>query len=131
MPTCHTPESLPPTRPVRAAGVWHRTVVYEAAPHGFFRFGADWEPGSDDAWHRILQFTGVSGHSGTLQGDVVWWESASDRRSAALDDRGFAVAMRWLVKDFGRRTPSIPSAYVHAGSYARYLHPLAAALTHL
>jgi carboxymethylenebutenolidase len=109
-------DSLRLDHDLTVAGVSHRTVVYEAAPHGFFRFGAGWERESDDAWRRILEFTGVAEDSGTLQEDVVWWEPGSDRRPAALDELGFAGAMRWLVEDFGRRTPSMQARYGFSGT---------------
>jgi len=47
-------------RALDAAGVPHRTVVYDGAPHSFFdRKAADYADASDDAWRQILDFTGV------------------------------------------------------------------------
>ena len=43
-----------------AAGVEHRTVVYEDAPHSFFdRKATDFAEVSEDAWRQVLDFTGV------------------------------------------------------------------------
>lgn len=43
-----------------AAGVPHRTVVYEGAPHSFFdRKAADFADASDATWHEILTFVGA------------------------------------------------------------------------
>jgi carboxymethylenebutenolidase len=47
-------------RALDAAGVPHRTVVYDGAPHSFFdRKAADHADASDDAWRQILGFMGV------------------------------------------------------------------------
>jgi len=41
-----------------AAGIQHRTVVYDDAPHSFFdRKAADFADASDAAWREILDFT--------------------------------------------------------------------------
>lgn len=43
-----------------AAGVEHRTVVYEDAPHSFFdRKATDHAEASADAWRQVLDFIGV------------------------------------------------------------------------
>jgi carboxymethylenebutenolidase len=44
-----------------AAGVEHRTVVYEDAPHSFFdRKAADYARESADAWREMLGFIGAA-----------------------------------------------------------------------
>lgn len=49
-------------RALDSAGVEHRTVVYEGAPHSFFdRKAADHADASAAAWDEILRFTGVAG----------------------------------------------------------------------
>ena len=48
-------------RALESAGVEHRTVVYEDAPHSFFdRKAADHADASAAAWDEILRFTGVT-----------------------------------------------------------------------
>jgi carboxymethylenebutenolidase len=48
-------------RALDAAGVQHRTVVYEGAPHSFFdRKQADFADASADAWSQVLDFMGVA-----------------------------------------------------------------------
>ncbi|MEV4638433.1 dienelactone hydrolase family protein [Actinoplanes sp. NPDC049548] len=43
------------------AGVPHEMYVYDGAPHSFFdRSAAAWRDACDDAWRRILAFTGVA-----------------------------------------------------------------------
>lgn len=43
-----------------SAGVAHRTVVYEGAPHSFFdRRAADYADASADAWRQVLDFVGI------------------------------------------------------------------------
>jgi len=43
-----------------AAGVEHRTVVYEGAPHSFFdRRATEYAEASADAWRQVLDFIGV------------------------------------------------------------------------
>ena len=43
-----------------AAGIEHRTVVYEDAPHSFFdRKATDFADESADAWRQVLDFIGV------------------------------------------------------------------------
>jgi carboxymethylenebutenolidase len=43
-----------------AAGVEHRSVVYEDAPHSFFdRKATDYAEASGDAWRQVLDFIGV------------------------------------------------------------------------
>jgi carboxymethylenebutenolidase len=43
-----------------AAGVSNQIVVYEGAPHSFFdRRAAEHRQASDDAWRRVLAFTGA------------------------------------------------------------------------
>ena len=45
---------------LRDAGVEHRSVVYEGAPHSFFdRRAADHAGASEDAWRQVLEFMGV------------------------------------------------------------------------
>ena len=49
-------------RALEGAGVEHRTVVYEGAPHSFFdRKAADHADASAAAWDEILRFMGVTG----------------------------------------------------------------------
>ena len=49
-------------RALESAGVEHRTVVYEGAPHSFFdRKAADHADASAAAWDEILGFLGVTG----------------------------------------------------------------------
>jgi carboxymethylenebutenolidase len=49
-------------RSLDAAGVEHRTVVYEGAPHSFFdRKATDFADASASAWDEMLRFMGVSG----------------------------------------------------------------------
>jgi carboxymethylenebutenolidase len=44
-----------------AAGVEHRSIVYEGAPHSFFdRKSADFADASADAWRQMLDFIGVT-----------------------------------------------------------------------
>ncbi|HYI65428.1 MAG TPA: dienelactone hydrolase family protein [Candidatus Limnocylindrales bacterium] len=51
-------------RALDSAGVEHRTVVYEGAPHSFFdRKAEDFADASDGAWHEMLAFMGVTGGS--------------------------------------------------------------------
>lgn len=48
-------------RALDAAGVTHRSIVYEGAPHSFFdRKAADFSDASHDAWRQMLDFMGVS-----------------------------------------------------------------------
>jgi carboxymethylenebutenolidase len=48
-------------RALDAAGVQHRTVVYDGAPHSFFdRKQAEFADASADAWRQVLDFMGVS-----------------------------------------------------------------------
>jgi carboxymethylenebutenolidase len=43
-----------------SAGVAHRTVVYDGAPHSFFdRHAADYADASADAWRQVLDFVGI------------------------------------------------------------------------
>lgn len=43
-----------------AAGVEHRTVVYDGAPHSFFdRRATEYAEASADAWRQVLDFTGT------------------------------------------------------------------------
>jgi len=45
-----------------AAGVEHRSVVYDGAPHSFFdRKATDYAEASADAWRQMLEFIGVAG----------------------------------------------------------------------
>ncbi len=45
-----------------AAGVEHRSVVYDRAPHSFFdRKATDYAEASADAWRQMLEFIGVAG----------------------------------------------------------------------
>ncbi len=47
-------------RALDAAGVEHRTVVYEGAPHSFFdRKATEYAEASDAAWREMLSFMGV------------------------------------------------------------------------
>jgi len=47
-------------RALDAAGVEHRSIVYEGAPHSFFdRKSAQFAEASDDAWRQMLDFMGV------------------------------------------------------------------------
>ena len=47
-------------RALDAAGVEHRSVVYEGAPHSFFdRKAHDFADASADAWRRMLDFMGI------------------------------------------------------------------------
>jgi carboxymethylenebutenolidase len=49
-------------RALDAAGVEHRTVVYEGAPHSFFdRTAAEHAEASQAAWAEMLAFMGVTG----------------------------------------------------------------------
>jgi carboxymethylenebutenolidase len=49
-------------RALDAAGVDHRTIVYDGAPHSFFdRRAADWADASADAWREVLTFMKVTG----------------------------------------------------------------------
>jgi len=42
------------------AGVEHRTVLYENAPHSFFdRKATDYAQESADAWRQVLDFIGI------------------------------------------------------------------------
>jgi len=44
-------------RALSAAGVEHRSVVYDGAPHSFFdRRAADFDDASADAWRQVLDF---------------------------------------------------------------------------
>jgi len=44
-----------------SAGVEHRSIVYEGAPHSFFdRKAAQFAEASDDAWRQMLDFMGVT-----------------------------------------------------------------------
>ena len=48
-------------RALTAAGVPHRTVVYESAPHSFFdRKAADFADASADAWRQMLEFMEIT-----------------------------------------------------------------------
>ena len=48
-------------RALDAAGVAHRSIVYEGAPHSFFdRKAADFADASADAWRQVLDFTGAA-----------------------------------------------------------------------
>lgn len=48
-------------RALEAAGIAHRSVVYEGAPHSFFdRRAAEHAEASEDAWRQVLDFIGVS-----------------------------------------------------------------------
>lgn len=48
-------------RALDAAGVTHRSIVYEGAPHSFFdRKAADFADASQDAWRQMLDFMGIS-----------------------------------------------------------------------
>lgn len=49
-------------RALDAAGVQHRTLVYDGAPHSFFDRRADaYADASRDAWREMLGFMGVAG----------------------------------------------------------------------
>jgi carboxymethylenebutenolidase len=49
-------------RSLDAAGVEHRTVVYDGAPHSFFdRKATDFAEASASAWDEMLRFMGVNG----------------------------------------------------------------------
>lgn len=49
---------------LEAAGVEHRIVTYEGAPHSFFdRKAADFAAASDAAWAEVLAFIGVDGEA--------------------------------------------------------------------
>ena len=49
-------------RALDAAGVAHRTVVYEGAPHSFFdRTAEEWADASAAAWREVLDFMDVTG----------------------------------------------------------------------
>lgn len=51
-------------RALDAAGVRHRSVVYEDAPHSFFdRKAADFAHASEDAWRQMLDFMRVEAGS--------------------------------------------------------------------
>jgi carboxymethylenebutenolidase len=51
-------------RALDAAGIEHRTVVYEGAPHSFFdRKATEFAEASAGAWREMLDFMGVSGRS--------------------------------------------------------------------
>ena len=52
-------DSMQTDRALEAAGVSHRTVVYEDAPHGFFSDGAH-QKACDDAWQQVLDFVKAS-----------------------------------------------------------------------
>ena len=47
-------------RALEAAGVEHRTVVYEDAPHSFFDRKSEFAEASAAAWDEVLRFMGVS-----------------------------------------------------------------------
>jgi carboxymethylenebutenolidase len=48
-------------RALDAAGVEHRSILYEGAPHSFFdRKAADYADASDDAWRQMLEFMRVT-----------------------------------------------------------------------
>jgi carboxymethylenebutenolidase len=48
-------------RALDAAGIEHRAVVYEGAPHSFFdRRASDFADASTDAWNEVLAFMGVA-----------------------------------------------------------------------
>ena len=48
-------------RALAAAGVEHRSVTYEDAPHSFFdRKATDFADASEDAWRQILAFMGLA-----------------------------------------------------------------------
>ena len=48
-------------RALDAAGVQHRTVVYDDAPHSFFdRKAAEFAEASDGAWREMLAFMQVA-----------------------------------------------------------------------
>ena len=43
-----------------AAGIEHRIVVYEGAPHSFFdRKAEEYADASADSWRQVLAFVGV------------------------------------------------------------------------
>jgi len=47
-------------RALREAGVDHRSIVYEDAPHSFFdRKATDYADDSADAWRQVLTFMGI------------------------------------------------------------------------
>ncbi len=47
-------------RALEGAGVEHRSVVYEGAPHSFFdRKSADYADASADAWRQMLEFMAI------------------------------------------------------------------------
>jgi carboxymethylenebutenolidase len=48
-------DSMLTDRNLEAAGVRHKTVVYDGAPHGFFSDGAH-QDACDDAWRHLLEF---------------------------------------------------------------------------
>ena len=51
-------------RALDAAGVEHRSIVYESAPHSFFdRKAEDFADASADAWRQMLDFMGASARS--------------------------------------------------------------------
>ena len=48
-------------RALDAAGIEHRTIVYEGAPHSFFdRKATEYAEASADAWRQMLDFMGVA-----------------------------------------------------------------------
>jgi carboxymethylenebutenolidase len=48
-------------RALDAAGIEHRSVVYDDAPHSFFdRKATDFADASDDAWRQMLGFMAVA-----------------------------------------------------------------------
>lgn len=48
-------------RALASAGIEHRSVTYEGAPHSFFdRKASDHADDSADAWRQVLEFVGVS-----------------------------------------------------------------------
>lgn len=60
-------EGIPPAaiaefdEALAAAGVAHRSVVYEGAPHSFFdRRAQEFAQASEDAWRQLLDFMGVA-----------------------------------------------------------------------
>ena len=47
-------------RALDAAGVEHRSIVYDGAPHSFFdRRATEFAEASDDAWRQVLAFVGA------------------------------------------------------------------------
>ena len=48
-------------RALDAAGVEHRTILYEDAPHSFFdRKATDFADASADSWRQVLDFMKVA-----------------------------------------------------------------------